>query len=39
VTQGLDVVDAIAAEPTGILNGFIDVPLSDITINLVLQSK
>ena len=39
VTQGLDVVDAIAAEPTGMLNGFIDVPLSDITINLVLQSK
>lgn len=39
VTQGLDVVDAIATEPTGILNGFIDVPLSDITINLVLQSK
>jgi cyclophilin family peptidyl-prolyl cis-trans isomerase len=39
VTQGLDVVDVIAAEPTGILNGLIDVPLSDITINLVLQSK
>jgi hypothetical protein len=39
VTQGLDVVDAIAAEPTGNLNGFIDVPLSDITINLALQSK
>jgi cyclophilin family peptidyl-prolyl cis-trans isomerase len=39
VIQGLDMVDAIAAEPTGILNGFIDVPLSDITINLVLQSK
>ena len=39
VTQGLDVVNAIAAEPTGILNGFIDVPLSEITINLVLQSK
>jgi peptidyl-prolyl cis-trans isomerase A (cyclophilin A) len=39
VTQGLDVVDAIATEPTGILNGFIDVPLNDITINLVLQSK
>jgi len=39
VTQGLDVVDVIAAEPTGILSGFIDVPLSDTTINLVLQSK
>ena len=39
VTQGLDVVDAIAAEPTGFLNGFTDVPIKDITINLVLQSK
>ena len=39
VTQGLDLVDAIAAEPTGILNGFIDVPISEITINLALQSK
>lgn len=39
VIQGLDVVDTIAAEPTGILSGFIDVPLNDITINLVLQSK
>jgi cyclophilin family peptidyl-prolyl cis-trans isomerase len=40
VTQGLDeVVDAIAAEPTGFFNGFTDVPIKDITINLVLQSK
>jgi cyclophilin family peptidyl-prolyl cis-trans isomerase len=40
VTQGLDdVVDAIAAEPTGLFNGFTDVPIKDITINLVLQSK
>ena len=39
VTQGLDVVDAIAAEATGFLNGFTDVPLKDITINVVLQSK
>jgi cyclophilin family peptidyl-prolyl cis-trans isomerase len=39
VTQGLDVVDTIAAEPTGILNGFSDVPRNEITINLVLQSK
>ena len=39
VTQGLDVVDAIAGEPTGFLNGFTDVPIKDITINLVLQSK
>ena len=39
VTQGLEVVDAIAAEPTGIMNGFSDVPRNEITINLVLQSK
>jgi cyclophilin family peptidyl-prolyl cis-trans isomerase len=39
VTQGLDVVDTIAAEPTGILNGFSDVPRNEISINLVLQSK
>ena len=39
VTQGLDVVDAIAGEPTGFLNGFTDVPIKEITINLVLQSK
>jgi len=39
VTQGLDVVDTIATEPTGILNGFSNVPINEITINLVLQSK
>jgi len=39
VTQGLDVVDTIAAEPTGTLNAFSDVPRNEISINLVLQSK
>ena len=39
VVQGMDVVDAIAAEPTGVVKGFADVPLSDITITLAVQSK
>ena len=32
-------VDAIAAEPTGVFNGTTDVPLTDITISMALQSK
>ena len=39
VVQGMDVVDAIAAEPTGVFNGSTDVPLTDITITMALQSK
>ena len=39
VLQGMDVVDAIAAEPTGVFNGSPDVPLTDITITMALQSK
>jgi cyclophilin family peptidyl-prolyl cis-trans isomerase len=39
VVQGMDVVDAIAAEPTGVFNGSTDVPLVDITITMALQSK
>ncbi len=39
VTQGQDVVDAIGVKQTGVLNGFIDVPLEEITITLVLQVK
>ena len=39
VVQGMDVVDAIVAEPTGVLNGFADVPLTDVVINLVLQTQ
>jgi cyclophilin family peptidyl-prolyl cis-trans isomerase len=39
VVLGLDVVDAIAAKPTGNLNGFADVPLEDMTISLALQTK
>ena len=39
VVQGLDVVDAIAAETTGVVKGFADVPLSDVTITLAVQSQ
>lgn len=39
VVQGIDVLDAIAAEPTGVFNGTTDVPLTDITISMALQSK
>ena len=39
VVQGMDVVDAIAAVPTGVFNGSTDVPLTDITITLAIQSK
>ena len=39
VVQGMDVVDAIAAEPTGVLGGFSDVPLTDIALSLALQTK
>ena len=39
VTQGLDVVDAIATEPTGVVAGFSDVPLNEITLSLALQIK
>ena len=39
VTQGQDVVDAIGAKPTGVFNGFSDVPLEDVTITLALQVK
>ena len=39
VLQGMDVVDAIAAVPTGVFNGSTDVPLTDITITMALQSK
>jgi cyclophilin family peptidyl-prolyl cis-trans isomerase len=38
VVQGMDVVDAIIAEPTAVKNGFADVPVSDVVISLVLQT-
>jgi len=39
VVQGMDVADAMAAEPTGVVGGFSDVPLADITLSLALQTK
>lgn len=39
VLQGLDVVDAIAGQATGTVNGFADVPLTDVTITSVTQIK
>ena len=39
VVQGMDIVDLIASEPTGIANGFSDVPKNEISILLAIQSK
>ncbi len=39
VVQGMDVVDAIVAEPTGVFNGTNDVPLTDVVISLALQTQ
>jgi cyclophilin family peptidyl-prolyl cis-trans isomerase len=39
VVQGMDVVDAIAAQPTGVFSGFADVPLTDIAITMAVQTK
>jgi cyclophilin family peptidyl-prolyl cis-trans isomerase len=39
VVQGMDIVDGIASEPTGVFNGYADVPLSEVLISLVLQVK
>jgi peptidyl-prolyl cis-trans isomerase A (cyclophilin A) len=39
VVQGMDVVDAIVAQPTGVSNGFADVPLTDVVISLALQTQ
>ena len=39
VIQGMDLVDAIATEPTGVARGFADVPLLDVTITSATQTK
>ena len=39
VVQGMDVVDTIVAQPTGKLNDFEDVPLTDVVISLALQTQ
>lgn len=39
VVQGMDVADAIAALPTGTVNGIKDIPATDVTISLALQTQ
>jgi len=39
VTQGMDVIDAIAAVPTGTQNGTANVPVTDVTITSAAQVK
>lgn len=39
VVEGMDVVDAIAAVSTGVVKGFADAPLDEVTISLALQTK
>ena len=39
VVQGMDIVDIIVAQPTGISNGFADLPLTDVVISLALQTQ
>lgn len=39
VVQGMDVVDAIAAQPTATFNSTADVPTTDITISIALQTQ
>jgi cyclophilin family peptidyl-prolyl cis-trans isomerase len=39
VVQGMELVDAIAAEPTGAVKGFADVPLTDVLVSLAIQSR
>lgn len=39
VVQGMTVVDAIATQPTSTVNGFADVPLTDVTITMALRTQ
>ena len=39
VVQGMDVADAIAAEPRGMVGVFSDVPLVEIALSLALQTQ
>ena len=39
VLQGMDVADAIVAQPTGVVGSFADVPTADVTIKSVTQIK
>ena len=37
VVKGMDQADLIATQPTGVVNGFIDVPLTEVAISMALQ--
>lgn len=37
VVKGMDQADLIAAQPTGVVNGFSDVPLTEVAISMALQ--
>ena len=39
VVKGMDVVDAIAALPTGTVNGIADIPTTEVTISSALQTQ
>ncbi len=39
VVGGVGVVDTIAAKPTGVSGGMLDVPLSEVTIQIVAQTR
>jgi peptidyl-prolyl cis-trans isomerase A (cyclophilin A) len=39
VVSGMDVVDAIAAVPVGVFNGFENVPTTEVTMALTLQTQ
>jgi len=39
VIKGMEVVDAIATSPTGVVNGSPDVPTTDVTITFALQTQ
>ena len=39
VVQGMEVIDAIGKQPTGVLNGFADVPLSEVWVSMALQTQ
>jgi peptidyl-prolyl cis-trans isomerase A (cyclophilin A) len=39
VVQGMGVADAIASQPTGRVNGMLDVPLSEVTITSAVQTR
>ena len=37
VVKGMDQADLIATQPTGVVSGFADVPLTEVAISMALQ--